>query len=725
MRTNRLFLVTHLTHSNCVSLAILVVLLCYCSVPANAQTYVYGPETYTKGSGTPVTKTFTVQKPEGPFDVIVESMAIGNQRRPPVAAVINLNGTEIVGPGDSNKVRIVKPVTLKQENQISVQVIGEPSTSIVLKISPSFRYVIYTNPKEPLLLTGESSDGRTIEYYGEKTAKGNAKFVTSMRVTTAKGESVEYFFDKQSKLSEIRSFNGLRLKFKWTSRSAADVTMTDAEGSKQVTTPIDFSKLTGQLAVGDPLCPACPRTSLMMSGIQRHHADLNSESSILTATGVEEACLATAEVLTKICDGMTAITMGGVTSTMLCGALAGAAAASVYGIGLLPLIWGSCEAVLLGVDLGCAALELSNQYNKTEPICNRISQFFTGVKNFVLGKGILVSAGLQLSPSSNYLVGQPIGGTFSIANRNLKAVSIQKLLIGGRFGVGYCPNLKCPDFPAQTNISLAPGQVHSYSGTFTPSRAGNYNFFVAYQGAGGKWVIPVAPENNNKNRLNITVTELKPNVVVSRSLTLTPGRGPFPPGQTFDGSFDITNRGNAPLTMRQVIIGGRVGNNCPNNVCPDFSPISPNVTLGPGQTFSYSGKITLNQPGSYIFYVAYQTPDGKWEMPVKPERGAMNQVAVVVQPPGPVLLRVSPSTTAASPNAQVISLHGVRLSKVLYAQVRLPNGRITYLYIPLNQVFNVNDEEVRISAKFPGGGTHYITVWTADGKSNEFPITVH
>ncbi|HEU4769520.1 MAG TPA: hypothetical protein VFS77_19295, partial [Pyrinomonadaceae bacterium] len=215
-----------------------------------------------------------------------------------------------------------------------------------------------------------------------------------------------------------------------------------------------------------------------------------------------------------------------------------------------------------------------------------------------------------------------------------------------------------------------------------------------------------------------------PNVRVSTSLTMAQGRGPFPVGQSLNGSFSITNRGNAPLTMRQVLIGGRLADKCPNNICPDFTPVSRDVTLNPGQSFNYSGRINLTRAGGYTFYVAYQTPDEKWEMPVKPENGTVNRLSVLVQPPGPVLTKVSPSSTAASANPQVINLYGLRLARVIYAQLRLPNGSITYLYIPLNQVFRVNDEQMRISGKFPGRGTYYVTVWTADGKSNEFPIVV-
>ncbi len=883
MHTIGFVLNTYLTQQDCVSLpsavrhasrtssfirflAVSVVVLCCCALHTKAQTNVFGPETFTRNPGTPVpiTKTFTVAKPEGSFDVVVESAAPINGRRPRINAIVRLNGREIAGPSDGNSPRILKSVSLKRDNDISVQVLGEPSASISIKISPSFKYVLYTNPKEPLVLTGERSDGTTIAYYGEKNAKGHAKTVTSMRVTTAKGESVDYFFNRDSRLSEIRSFNGLRLRFKWTSNTAADITMSDAEGANEVTTPIHFSKLGSQAGASGPFCPQCASNSARISGLRRNHADLsnaaffpsnnplvsftNNAASVVAAAGVEEACLATAAALTKVCNALQVLQFGGITSGILCAALASAATLSVYGLPLVPLIFVGCEIVMIGAELGCFALELSNLYNKTEPICNRVSNFFTGIKNFVLGAGVLVAGSLQVSPGT-YAVGQTIGGSFTIVNRGRTTVSLPRVVIGGRLG-GVCPNGRCPDFTTRTNISLspgraysyygtftipttgtysfsvayqktdgswvipvppegiavnqriitvqqiapkavvsrsltlspttatyrtgqaisgsfaitnrgtsnffmkrvliggrlggacpnnqcpdftpvpssitlAPGQSYNYTGSFTPTLAGNYTFSVAYENSDGKWTIPVEAENGNKNQLGVSVTGIQPNVVVSKSLTLSPGTGPFPLGQVVTGTFTIANRGNAPLTMRQVIIGGRLGGNCPNNVCPDFSPIAPNITLNPGQTYSYSGRIMLTQPGSYTFYVAYETPEGKWEMPVKPDAGAINQLSVVVQPPGPVLTKASPTSVAASANAQSINLYGLRLAKVIYAQVRLPNGSITYLYIPLNQVFRVNDGELRINAKFTMRGTNYITVWTADGKSNEFPIVVY
>jgi murein DD-endopeptidase MepM/ murein hydrolase activator NlpD len=215
------------------------------------------------------------------------------------------------------------------------------------------------------------------------------------------------------------------------------------------------------------------------------------------------------------------------------------------------------------------------------------------------------------------------------------------------------------------------------------------------------------------------------NVVVSRSLTISPGAGPFSLGQIINGSFRITNKGNAPVTLRQVVIGGRLGDACPNNICPDFSPIAGNITLVPNQTYDYSGQIRLAQAGTYTFYVAYQTPDQKWEMPVRSENGAINRLSIVVQGPTPTLSRATPTSIVASLVPQTITIYGTRLGKVIYGELKLPNGASTYLYIPLSQLFRVTDDQTRITTKFPLRGTYYVTVWTAEGRSNQYPIVVY
>ena len=337
----------------------------------------------------------------------------------------------------------------------------------------------------------------------------------------------------------------------------------------------------------------------------------------------------------------------------------------------------------------------------------------------------MVSTSLTLSqPNGAYRTGEAISGTFTIANRGASDLKMNRTVISGRLA-GTCPNNQCPDFgPAPASITLKPNQTYSYSGTFTPTRAGNYNFSVAYENTDGKWVIPVEPENNNKNRVDITVVNLQPNVVVSKSLTLTPGNGPLPLGQAVTGSFSITNRGGASLTMRQVLIAGRVSDSCPNNICPDFNPINTNITLNPGQAYNYSGRINLTQAGTYTFSVAYQTMDSQWQLPVKSENGTINKLSIIVQGPLPTLTRRSPDSVVANSTLQYVDLYGTKLRNIVYCSLKFPNGQSSFLYMPLNQVFAVSDTQIRIKTRFLSPGTYYVTAWTMDGKSNEFPIVV-
>ncbi|HEY6802079.1 MAG TPA: choice-of-anchor X domain-containing protein [Pyrinomonadaceae bacterium] len=366
---------------------------------------------------------------------------------------------------------------------------------------------------------------------------------------------------------------------------------------------------------------------------------------------------------------------------------------------------------------------------KTEPKGNYATLMMSGSRDISLSlpqpcAHVVVSTSLQLSPTSPYLVGQSIRTTFTIANRGSASIKLSTVVTGGRLA-GSCPSGVCPDFTPQQNIDLSPGATYSYAGTLTPTRPGSYTFSVAYQKSNGEWVVPVDPENGAVNKLTINVTESKANVVVSNSLKISPANGPYSLGQVVNGSFTITNRGNGPITMRQVLIAGRVGETCPNNVCPDFNPINSNVTLNQGQSYNYSGRITLGQPGTYTFYVAYQAADGKWEMPVKIENGAVNKVSLIVLGPMPTLSRRSPDVVVAGPNAQTVNLYGSKLSTINYCSLRYQDGTQVFLYIPLHQVTKISDTQIQLKYAFLKRGQYWLTAWTSDGKSNEFPFSVN
>jgi hypothetical protein len=212
--------------------------------------------------------------------------------------------------------------------------------------------------------------------------------------------------------------------------------------------------------------------------------------------------------------------------------------------------------------------------------------------------------------------------------------------------------------------------------------------------------------------------------VVSTSLQVSPGKGPYSIGQNIGGTFSITNRGATELDMRQVLIAGRVGNTCPNRVCPDFT-IRDHIKLAPGQTYNYSGNLTPALSGTYTFSVAYQIPDGEWTFPVDSEKGTINSLEVIVPIPPPKLTSSSPASLTTSANAQIVNLYGTGLSNVLYCRVQSPDGKFSFIYIPLAQVFRGSDAQMQTRIKFPIRGTYYVSAFTRDrGRSNDLAIEV-
>lgn len=221
----------------------------------------------------------------------------------------------------------------------------------------------------------------------------------------------------------------------------------------------------------------------------------------------------------------------------------------------------------------------------------------------------------------------------------------------------------------------------------------------------------------------------QPKAVVSTSLRLSQGNGPFGIGTKLDGSFSITNRGTADLVMKNVLIGGRVGGPCAKDVCPaDFVPPPPyrDITLAPGQKHDYSGTFTTQRLGLHTFSVAYQKADGNWVVPVDSENGTVNKLDIMVQSSGPTLTGISPASFFASSLPRTVSLVGTGLANTISCQIQLPNGtRAVYWFLPW-EIFSRKNNQLGAKIKFPSRGTYYISAKTKDGlESNALKVVVN
>ncbi|MDQ3687603.1 MAG: M23 family metallopeptidase, partial [Acidobacteriota bacterium] len=127
----------------------------------------------------------------------------------------------------------------------------------------------------------------------------------------------------------------------------------------------------------------------------------------------------------------------------------------------------------------------------------------------IAGAMPLVTSGLTLSSSGPYKVGNSISASFTITNVGLDGITFNNLLVGGRL------NGEVADFTTAQYIKLNPGQAYNYSGTLQLSRAGNYNFFVAYQDTAGFWTTTVPANPGAKTSESINVAALTPNFAIS------------------------------------------------------------------------------------------------------------------------------------------------------------------------------------------------------------------
>jgi hypothetical protein len=88
---------------------------------------------------------------------------------------------------------------------------------------------------------------------------------------------------------------------------------------------------------------------------------------------------------------------------------------------------------------------------------------------------------------------------------------------------------------------------------------------------------------------------------LTSSLAIAPN-GPYTVGQTIQGSFVITNRTGSPVTLDELLIGGRLDNDW---TVRDFPALS-GVRLPANQSYTYNSNFTLNESGTYRFFPAYR-----------------------------------------------------------------------------------------------------------------------
>ena len=100
---------------------------------------VFGPQTYTRDSGNPVTVTsnFSVFNPNTTYTLEIQNGGLVDDEFEKVSSsIISLNGSQIVGPQEFNQTVsfIEKPVVVSLTNGLSVEVRGKPGGAISVSV---------------------------------------------------------------------------------------------------------------------------------------------------------------------------------------------------------------------------------------------------------------------------------------------------------------------------------------------------------------------------------------------------------------------------------------------------------------------------------------------------------------------------------------------------------------------------------------------------------------
>ena len=117
--------------------------------------------------------------------------------------------------------------------------------------------------------------------------------------------------------------------------------------------------------------------------------------------------------------------------------------------------------------------------------------------------------------------------------------------------------------------------------------------------------------------------------IITSSLKITPNKNTYQVKDILTAKFTIINKGNTPITFDVFTVGGRLNDECPQDKCPDFD-WKMDVILKPNETYTYKGKLELENAGKYHFFTTYRK-NSQWNTAIPKAAGVTNTVNIVVE----------------------------------------------------------------------------------------------
>lgn len=250
-----------------------------------------------------------------------------------------------------------------------------------------------------------------------------------------------------------------------------------------------------------------------------------------------------------------------------------------------------------------------------------------------------INTSLQFNRSSIH-VNEPVSATFTVNNPSqTRTADIGLLKVEG---VGT--NSEQFQFPSNSGIVLAPGGVHSYNRSLSFDRSGTFQFHIVNNSAGRSWNTTF-PETASGAVNRVISVNVKPQVTLSEGLTMNTLNARE--GDTLTASFKLRNFGTTPVTVGTLKVeafdasGRQV----------QFPSTASNLSIAPGQEFTYSQSRPAPLKGVYTFRIVHRSNSAGWSTttPTSESSGLARSATVRVK--YPVDTTSSLSITPTSPFA--------------------------------------------------------------------------
>jgi L-lactate utilization protein LutC len=218
---------------------------------------------------------------------------------------------------------------------------------------------------------------------------------------------------------------------------------------------------------------------------------------------------------------------------------------------------------------------------------------------YVSGSPKLTSS-LSLNPSSPK-INEPVTASFTIRNDGSQATNLGTVMVAVRGPQGQDKSF-APDY----NVTIQPGQTYTYNKTMTSQFDGMHNAYIVINRPGIGWSVsyPQALNNTIVRKFDAVFTD---NNYLTSSLSLNPSSPKI--NEPVTASFTIRNDGSQATNLGTVMVAVRGPQGQDKSFAPDY-----NVTIQPGQTYTYNKTMTSQFDGMHNAYIVINRPGIGWSV---------------------------------------------------------------------------------------------------------------